>query len=261
MHDRTGLSYKLMGIVNLTDNSFLSSSRLGNAGTDKILNTVAVMLEDGADIIDIGACSTAPGNAPVSAEDEWTRLGSRLEELFRAFPDTMFSIDTFYPGTVKKVLGISGRLKHPFIVNDTSAGRIITRDNSLSDKASGMLEVIACEKLPYIAMDRSDDPYAFFRTFAGIMDRLEVSNWILDPGFGFGKTMEQNWKILGSLERFKDFEKPVLAALSRKRMIYQPLGLAPDTCSGQSVYAEKLAARKGADIIRTHDIKLHFETE
>lgn len=261
MQDRTGLSYRLMGIVNLTDNSFLSSSRLGSADTDTVLNTVAAMLADGADIIDIGACSTAPGNKPVSAEEEWARLGSRLEELFRAFPDSVFSIDTFYPGTVKKTLGISRGLKHPFIVNDISSGRIIAENNSLIDKPSGMLDIIASEKIPYIAMDSSNDPYAFFSSFAQTMERMGISDWILDPGFGFGKTLEQNWKILGSLERLKDFGKTVLVALSRKRMIYQPLELTPDTCSEQSVYAEKLAAHKGADIIRTHDIKLHFEME
>lgn len=258
MHDNPGLSYKLMGIVNLTDNSFLSSSRLGSADTNTVLNTVAAMLENGADIIDIGACSTAPGNVQISAEEEWVRLGSRLEELFRTFPEAIFSIDTFYPSTVKNILGISGSLKHPFIVNDTSSGRIVTSDNNLSDKPSGMLDIIAAEKIPYIAMDRSNDPYSFFLSFAGTLDRMGVSDWILDPGFGFGKTIEQNWNILGSLERFKDFGKPVLAALSRKRMIYQPLELTPEICSEQSVYAEKLAVRKGADIIRTHDIKLHF---
>ena len=229
-----------MGIVNLTDNSFLSSSRLGIADIDAVLERVSAMLENGADIIDVGACSTAPGNEPVSPETEWMRLSKVLPVLFEAFPSAEFSLDTFRAEIVSRSLEFGRK----FIVNDVAAG-------SFNDD---MLSIVRANSLRYVAVDSSSSPYDFFGRFSCIADSLGIPDWILDPGFGFGKTIEQNWAILNDLERFKCFGREILVALSRKRMIYVPLGLTPETCSERSIQAECLAVSKGATIIRTHDV-------
>ena len=236
-------SYKVMGIINLTDNSFVSESRLVGAGCDQIVARVERMLDEGADIIDVGACSSAPGNALVDEETEWKRLKEPLTALFGAFPDIVFSIDTFRSGIVKKILP----LRDNFIVNDIFCGR--------DDKA--LLPLAAEEGLGYIAMDSSDDPLHFFESFAERAENEGLRQWILDPGFGFGKSLEQNLNILENLEAFKRFGRPVLAGMSRKRMIYLPLNLTASTCSEASVAAELKAVGKGADIIRTHDVAAH----
>jgi len=229
-----------MGILNLTDNSFMTRSRSLCFTERELEEKVGRMLSDGADMIDIGACSTAPGNDLIPEEEEWRRLERPLEVLFNAFPDTPFSIDTFRSGIVRKVLGL-GRT---FTVNDISAG----------EEDREMLPLVISEGLEYIATDRTTDPYTFFETFTEKAEKTGLKNWILDPGFGFGKTVEQNWNILDHLSRLKDFGKPVLAALSHKRMIYLPLSLTPDTCTEASLKAERLAFDSGADIVRTHDI-------
>jgi len=230
-----------MGIVNLTDNSFISSSRMAGKAVDEIVSLVASILEDGASYIDVGACSTAPGNEPISAEQEWGRLEKPLDALFSTFPDVEFSIDTFRPQIIEKILKFDRR----FIVNDITAGEDDAR----------MLPLVAASGLKYIAMDRTQDPYSFFETFASKAYKSGINDWILDPGFGFGKTVQQNWDVLNSLERLLDFGRPVLVALSRKRMVYIPDGLTPDTCREKSIAAENLAISKGASIVRTHDLR------
>lgn len=232
----------LMGILNLTDNSFLESSRALGLSDDALALKAGEMFSSGAGIIDIGACSTAPGNAPIPEEEEWARLERPLALLADAFPDRRFSLDTFRSGIVRKAV----RIMPGIIVNDISAG----------EDDPEMLGIVAAEGLDYIAMDRSSDPYGHFESFSEKAAGCGIRNWILDPGFGFGKTIEENWDILRNLQTLKDFGRPILAALSRKRMIYQPLGLTPATCADESFDAERLAAALGASIIRTHDLDL-----
>lgn len=238
-------TYRLMGIVNLTDNSFVSTSRMAGKTIDEIIVKVGRMIGLGASYIDIGACSSAPGNEFIGAEEEWKRLYEPLKALTDAFPKSMvcFSIDTFRSEIIEKCLSLGRKVT----VNDIFAGSADPR----------MLDVCAANGLEYIAMDQSAEPYSFFEKFADTAARKGISEWILDPGFGFGKTVEQNWRILNSLERFSDFGRPVLCAMSRKRMIYIPNGLTPLTCEKESVAAELLAVSKGASIIRTHDLQLH----
>lgn len=237
-------AYALMGIINLTDNSFVTSSRMAGAGVDEILARVDWMISQGASYIDVGACSSAPGNEFVSQEQEWKRLCTPLKEMYNAFGGkVLFSIDTFRGGIISKCLESGCKV----IVNDIFAGS--------ADPC--MLDIVAANGLDYIAMDQSSDPYSFFTAWADTAEKKGIREWILDPGFGFGKTVEQNWEILQSLERFQDFGRPVLSATSRKRMIYLPLGLKPETCAEESVKAERLAASKGASIIRTHDLDRH----
>lgn len=236
-----------MGIVNLTDNSFMRSSRMAGAGERQLCERVEGMLRDGADIIDVGACSTAPGTVPVSVEEERERLRKPLVWLFRNFPSATFSFDTFRSAVVEDILAASRGFGGGIIINDISAGQ----------EDPMMLPLVAANSLEYIAMDRTDDPYAFFSALAPQLEAAGIGRWILDPGFGFGKSNERGWEILRDIGRLRDFGRPVLAALSHKRMIWQPLGLTPDSCAERSVEAEKLAASLGADIIRTHDLILH----
>lgn len=237
---------KLMAIANLTDNSFVRADRMGELSFDALSKAIGGFLSAGADMIDIGACSTAPGNSVVSEEQEWRRLEHALPVIFESFPDAVYSLDSFRPAVVSEALKIAVDLLHDvheqFIVNDIS---------------SGMPELAAEKGLQYIAMAGTSDPYSFFQDFASRAFVCGLSDWILDPGFGFGKTLDQNWDILNHLDRLSDFGRPVLVALSRKRMVYQPLGLTPDTCAEQSVAAERIAISHGASIIRTHDIKCH----
>jgi len=242
-----------MGIVNLTDNSFVEFSRMGEASGDELLSYAGALFSDGADIIDIGACSTAPGNDIVPENVEMQRIRRGVPVLFESFPDRVFSVDTFRTAVATECLNLAQKyLKDPreqLIINDISSG---SRDSS-------MLPFIAQHKLQYIAMADSSDPCAFFTGFSATASRSGVDRWILDPGFGFGKTIEQNWEVLRNIAALKVFGRPILAALSRKRMIWQPLGLTPSTCAQQSVEAEKLAAELGADMIRTHDVAAHHQ--
>jgi len=239
-------SGKLMGIINLTDNSFFSPSRVDFNNPVEVVKKAQTLFEDGADIIDIGACSTAPGTTPVSPEQEWQRLEAPLRALFEAFPNAQFSIDSFRPEIVRKVLEIKG-CPGDIIINDVEAAKMNV----------AMLRLIADSGVRYVAMDSGNDPVAFFDEFSSAAETYGLKDWILDPGFGFGKSVERNWEILQNLGELKRFGRPILAALSHKRMIYVPLGLTPETCSSQSVDAEKLAFALGADIVRTHDIKAH----
>ncbi|MCQ2166890.1 MAG: dihydropteroate synthase [Bacteroidales bacterium] len=238
----------LMGIVNLTDNSFVAGDRMGGLAVSDVVAAVGRMLSEGASIVDIGACSTAPGNVPVSVKEELARMEKYLPSIFSAFPQAVFSIDSFRPEVVGMAYEIAqGRLGKPecqLWVNDISSG-------------DELMDFAAARKLTYVAMSRAADPFAFFCEFARRAERTGLVEWVLDPGFGFGKTMEQNWDILNNLQRLKEFARPILVALSRKRMIYDPLGLTPENCAVQSVEAELLAASKGASIIRTHDLTLY----
>ncbi len=239
--------YELMGILNLTDNSFVATSRMGGKGIDEVISRVAWMLENGAAYVDIGACSTAPGNELIDEVTEWKRIEEPLMALYSAFggAGVRFSIDTFRSSVVEHALDLGCDI----IVNDIYAG--------LADPR--MLDVVAANNLTYIAMDQTPDPYAFFEKWADTAERKGVRDWILDPGFGFGKTMERHWEIMNELERFQNFGRPVLSATSRKRMIYLEKGLTPLTCAQESFEAELLAVSKGAAIIRTHDLDLHHE--
>lgn len=235
-----------MGIINLTDNSFVSSSRMAAASIDEIVARALWMADMGASYIDIGACSSAPGNEFIDEDLEWKRMHEPLKAIMDALPGNVeISIDTFRSGIIERCLGLGRRV----VVNDIFAG--------LADEK--MLDMAVANKLCYIAMDQTADPYSFFLGWAETAAKKGLRNWILDPGFGFGKTVERNWDIMEQLPRFKDFGRPVLSATSRKRMIYMPLGLKPESCAQQSVQAELKAVELGADIIRTHDLDLHLQ--
>lgn len=265
---------KIMAILNLTPDSFYPGSRLiGADGTFDAAMFVArvdAALEQGADIIDLGACSTRPGSQPVSAEEEWARLQPALElwkEHFRKIP---LSVDTFRAGVALRSAEYSDHL----IVNDVAAG-----DNPR------MLEAVARMDCPYVAMHHEmlatgDDVVStvcrWSEKFARKAQESGIRDWWLDPGFGFGKTLAQNWTLLRHLEKLPH-ERPILVGLSRKSMFYKLLkpadfasspavsgpspdapGTLPDPASRPETLlltrlANRLALSAGASIFRVHD--------
>ena len=240
----------LMGIVNLTPDSFYAPSRVESAG--ELSSRISDLLSRGCSIIDFGAVSTRPGAEDVPPEEEWRRLETaRL--LFAGEEDSGFtvSVDTFRSGIVRNVFDLLGR---PFIVNDISAG----------EDDPDMPGTVAELHLPYIAMHKRGNPrnmdsltgyrggvtcavLEYFEEFAGRAREYGIEDWILDPGFGFAKTVAQNWELLANLSSFKRFGKPVLAGVADKRFTKDP-----QFNGGDPALAERLAVIGGADILRIH---------
>ena len=245
----------LLGIVNLTDDSYYAPSRVRE--TDALLTRVGTMLEEGADFIDIGACSTRPGSRPVGAVEEWQRLEPALQALRKAFPDLPVSIDTYWSSVVARVYDLIG----PFTVNDISAGAY---DPSMLPLAGGL-------GLPYIAMHMRGTPETmqsltdypdgvtaevlrYFQDFALRASEAGLHDWILDPGFGFAKTVEQNWTLLQELDRLQVLRHPILVGISRKSMIYKRFGITPEESLPATQVAHYMALQRGATFLRVHDV-------
>lgn len=246
----------VMGIVNLTDDSFYEGSRC--VGVDAAVSRIGAMLEEGADIIDLGACSTRPGSLPVGEKEEWARLEPVLKAARAAFPDARFSIDTYWASVVRNAYDLIG----DFIVNDISAGE----DDPM------MLPVVGELGLTYIAMhkrgtpesmqglsDYSDvveDVKAYFEEFSEKAEHYGIRNWVLDPGIGFAKTIEQNYELLRRLDAFKELEDSprILIGVSRKSLIYKYFNISPAESLPATQVLGYAALTKGADILRVHDV-------
>ena len=216
-----------MGILNLTPDSYFAESRCmgadGNIDLGQVLEKIRKMFADGAGIVDIGACSTRPGAELPDEDEEWRRLSVLMPVLRKEFPGRTFSVDTFRSGIVRKCFEAIGN----FIVNDISAG----------EDDPKMLETVGKLGLTYVAMhkkgtpsdmqercsygDVTEDVLAYFRDFAVRADNAGITDWILDPGFGFAKTVEQNWQLMRELDRFSVQGRKVLVGISRKSMIYK----------------------------------------
>ncbi len=265
MDNNAGRNIRIMGIVNITGDSFFAGSRMlasdGRLDEAVFRRRVEGMLGEGADILDFGACSTRPGSESVSEEEEWSRLEPALRIIVLEYPGICLSVDTFRPGIVRKVHDLVGG----FIVNDISGG------------CDAMWELLGELKVPYVAMHMrgtpatmsglTDYPYgvtaAVMDFFEGIRTKAEehgVEDWILDPGFGFAKTVEQNWQLLREMSVFQTFGRPVMAGLSRKSFLYKPLGITPEEALPATMAANFMALRNGADILRVHDVKEARET-
>ncbi len=258
MVDKQDRKISIMGIVNLTDDSFYAGSRVLSSGgvfdPDHFLEVISGMVSEGADILDLGACSTRPGSDSVSEDAEWARLEPALRLLAAESPGARISIDTFRPGIVSRSYDIIG----PFVVNDVSGG------------SEAMWNTVGELGLEYVAMHTRGTPKnmqsltdyedivcevkSFFQKITMAADRFGVENWILDPGFGFAKTVEQNWILLRELSEFKEFGRPILAGLSRKSFLYKPLGITPSEALPATCAANLLALQGGASILRVHDI-------
>lgn len=250
----------IMGIVNLTDNSFYSKSRCidskGNVDIPLIIERVSKMIEEGADIIDLGACSTRPGSDPVGKDEEWRRLAPTLVALKKEFPDVRISIDTYWSEVVKKAFDTIG----DFLVNDISAG----------EDDPDMLSTVGKLSLEYVAMHKrgntktmqqltdynnvTDDVLEYFKEFDIKASEAGIKNWILDPGFGFAKDVKQNYTLLREMEKFTSLGRPILVGVSRKSMIYKPLGINPEDALAPTQVVHLAALCAGADILRVHDV-------
>lgn len=242
---------KILGILNLTPDSFYAPSR---TPASEVVTSASEMLEKGAWGIDLGAVSTRPGHTPVSEEEEWRRLSPALELLRRELPGTHFSVDTFRSSIVQKVYDILG----PFTVNDITAGALDPE----------MLPLVGKLGLPYIAMHIHGSPSAPEPTAGPIVDDVVhyftefeakavdagIKEWILDPGFGFSKTIDQNWELLYGMGALKVFCRPILAGISRKSMIWKRFGLTPEEALPATQAAHLIALQQGATILRAHDV-------
>ena len=242
----------IMGIINLTDDSYFAESRC--AGVDAAVLKVGQMLAEGADIIDIGACSTRPGSVPVGQQEEWRRLEPVLRAVKEAYPSATLSIDTWWSGVVRKTYDLIGEV----IVNDISAG----------EDDPDMLPVVGRLGLSYVAMhkrgvpqtmqsltDYTDivgDVLTYFEQFS--QKALQFEHWILDPGFGFAKTLPQNHEMLSRLAEFKAAGRPLLVGVSRKSMIYKLLNISPEESLAATQVLHMKALQEGADILRVHDV-------
>ncbi len=245
---------KIMGIINLTDDSFYAASRTSGAAAAE---RAAQMLQEGAEILDLGACSTRPGSKAPSADMEWRRLEPALKAVREAFPEAQISIDTYRANVVERAFDTIG----PFMVNDISAGHL--------DK--DMLPLVGRLGLPYVAMHMRGTPetmqrytnyevditravISYFKSFAREAEDYGIRDWILDPGFGFAKTIEQNYELLMNMDRLKEPGRRILVGVSRKSMIYKLLGITPEEALAPTQVLHFVAMEKGADILRVHDV-------
>ena len=245
----------VMGILNLTPDSFFDGGQYIH--TDSILKRAKQIVDEGADMIDLGAYSTRPGAEDIDVEEEWRRLYTALTIIRKELPDVILSIDTFRSEVVRRLVAELGAC----IVNDISGG-------TLDDK---MFETIAELKVPYIMMHIKGTPQTmqtqtnyenlmgellkFFKNRVKQLNDLGAKDIIIDPGFGFAKTLEQNYEIMAKLKEFDSLGMPLLVGISRKSMIYKLLGgEAKDSLNGTTAL-NMVALMGGANILRVHDVK------
>lgn len=219
-----------MAIGNVTPDSFYAASRLRTEG---VVAWAREALDDGADILDIGACSTRPGSTPVDEETEWDRLAPALESVRQALPEARLSVDTFRATIARKALESFG----PLIINDISGG----------DEA--MFEVVRTYHAPYIWTLRGD------YTLPEKRPELAELDLILDPGFGFIGSTAGDYDAMRRLEELKAYGRPILVGVSRKSMLWRPLSLTPESCLTATQALQLYALEHGANILRTHDVK------
>ncbi len=246
---------KVMGVLNVTPDSFYDGGRYTVEG--KIVSKVEKMILEGVDFIDIGAYSSRPEAAVISYEEELKRLSETMELLRSGFPESIISIDTYRSGIARKMVEEYGAN----MINDISAG----------DMDKEMFCTIADLQIPYVMMHMQGIPQTMQKNpkydnvvkdilsvFAGKVEELKllgVDNVILDPGFGFGKTLDHNYTLMNGLEQFSVLNKPIMVGVSRKSMIGKFLGCTPDEALNGTVVLNTIALMKGVDILRVHDVK------
>lgn len=261
----------IMGILNLTPDSFFDGGKFNSV--DDALKHAEKMLEEGADILDLGAYSSRPGADDIPEEEELKRLIPVLEAIVSRFPNTLISVDTFRSGVAEKALEIGAH-----IINDISGGNL--------DEALPM--VAARFHVPYICMHMKGNPQTmqqnlvetpclasetglrqetrsiaslleFFAHRVPEMAKQGVNDVIIDPGFGFGKTLAQNYELVDQLADFAIFDKPILVGVSRKSMIRLKYGDTPEQTLKGTVEVNRQLLQNGADILRVHDVKEAIE--
>lgn len=245
---------KIMGILNLTEDSFFDGGRY--IDENQQIKRVEQMINEGVDIVDIGAMSTKPGSFEISERDELDKITNTVRLIKGEFPELAISIDT-YRASVAAVaieLGVD-------IINDVSGGAFDVK----------IFDVVAKHNIPYIMMHTSakpsemqnktqyidlvDDILSFFKSQIVELNNMGFNDIVIDPGFGFGKTLRQNYQILANLNRFKELGYPVLVGVSRKSMIYKLLNTNPQGALNGTTVVNTIALMNGADYLRVHDIK------
>lgn len=244
----------VMGIINITPDSFYGASRYQY--TAEVLKQAEVMLTDGAAILDIGGQSTRPGSERLSADEELLRIMEPLAALSNAFPSAFISVDTFYSKVAREAVAAGASL-----VNDVSAGTIDT----------GMIPLVASLDVPYVLMHMKGTPQTmqqnahyenvtkevldFFIDKLAELRKAGIRDIIVDPGFGFGKTIDHNFELIRHLEVFKMLQSPLLMGISRKSTIYKTLGVSAEQSLNGTTALHAIGLLKGANILRVHDVK------
>ncbi len=248
----------VMGIINLTPDSFYAGSR--SEELEDVISKAAQLLQDGALLLDIGAQSTRPGSSFLTATEEWARLEPLLAALVASFPEAFFSVDTFHAEVAKKAAEAGVHL-----INDISFGML----------DPDMIPVVAASGLPYFGMHMKGSPQTmqslaqyddllleisdFFIERIAVCRAAGIKDLILDPGFGFAKTVDQNFQLLNRLQELKVFGLPILAGLSRKSTITKTLGITAEEALNGTTVLNTVALQKGASILRVHDPKPALE--
>ena len=250
----------VMGIINVTPDSFYVGNRFSSTG--RVVRRVAKMLDDGARIVDVGAYSSRPGAKDISAKEELKRLTPALAAIRKKFPDAILSVDTFRAEVARRAVADFGVA----MINDISGGEL--------DPA--MFETVAELNVPYILMHMKGNPLTmqnnptydnlehelilYFSEKLKALKGLGVKDVILDPGFGFAKSLDHNFELLARLNDFRVFDLPILVGFSRKSMIYKLLNIRPEDALNGTTVLNTIALLKGASILRVHDVREAVET-
>lgn len=248
----------VMGILNATPDSFYNKGK--ESSTDELLHTAERMIKEGAALLDIGGASSKPGSAISNVPTELGRVIPAIEAIHSRFPDTWLSVDTYHAAVAKESVAAGVA-----IINDISSGKI--------DRT--MLETVAKLKVPYIAMHMQGTPQTmqdnpqYENVVTEVRDHLVdiceqagaagISDIIIDPGFGFGKTVEHNFALLKDLHTFRIAGRPILAGVSRKSMICKTLHVNPEHALNGTTALHMVALQQGANILRVHDVKEAME--
>ncbi len=248
-------SPQLMGIVNLTPDSFYAGSR-SNTNLEKGILLIEKQISEGADIIDLGGCSTRPGAAEISVQEEEDRVLPAVEWMVKNHPDVLISVDTFRSKVARSAVHAGAHL-----INDISAGNLDEE----------MLETVGQLKVPYIAMHMKGNPQTmqsetkyldilteimyYFSKKLEEFKKFGINDVIIDPGFGFAKTIQQNFWILRNMDLFKALSVPILVGISRKSMVYKTLGIEASAALNGSTALHMFALSKGANLLRVHDVE------
>jgi dihydropteroate synthase len=245
---------KVMGILNVTPDSFYDGGRYNDENT--ILLQAEKLIVEGADFIDVGGYSTRPGATDISEKEELDRVIPVVKVLLKEFPSAIISVDTFRSAVAKAAIESGASL-----INDISAGEL----------DAAMIDIVAELQVPYVAMHMRGTPQTMtqFTTYENLLKEMieyfhrkmhqfkmaGIKDVIIDPGFGFAKTVDQNFELLNNLERLHVLEKPILVGLSRKSMIWRTLKTTPEAALNGTTALNTLALIKGASILRVHDVR------
>ena len=243
----------VMGILNVTPDSFYATSR--QQTEDAVARRADEMMAEGADIIDVGGCSTRPGGAPATEAEEMARLRMALGAVTLRHPDAVVSVDTFRPEVARMAVEEFGAA----IINDVSEGGQLYGDDAAPSTAEvpAMFAVVARLRVPYVLTSVRPTLDEMLPALAREVEQLHalgVSDILIDPGFGFGKNLRQNYQLMAHLEHLHALRQPLLVGVSRKSMLWRLLGTTPEATLPATTALHAMALMKGASVLRVHDV-------